>query len=283
MTALLALLACTPDPPTPESRPTACNGREDLCARPYDTVTFPGAHNAFAALEDGFTAANANHETGLAAQLEGGIRVLLLDVHYGETADTALCHGPCLLGEIPHRSALALLASFLDANPGEVLTIVYQDEVDTPDLVADLVWSGLDRHAYAHPPGAPWPTLGELVEADTRLIVTAEAGGPPPAWLHHVWDLAWDTPYTFASTGAFTCTANRGDPGADLFLVNHWVSTSLGLPDPTAAAQANSFDVLDARARQCWEESGRRPTWLVVDWWETGDLFAVVDGLNDTP
>jgi hypothetical protein len=50
------------------------------------------------------------------------------------------------------------------------------------DIVAAFVASGLERYAYAHPqPGAPWPTLGELVERDERLLVLVEnAGGAAP-------------------------------------------------------------------------------------------------------
>jgi hypothetical protein len=60
----------------------ACNGAPSLCARRLDEVVFPGTHNAM-------SAADVPHwmfpqqERGIAAQLDDGIRALLLDVHYG--------------------------------------------------------------------------------------------------------------------------------------------------------------------------------------------------------
>jgi hypothetical protein len=274
MVALAVLLAgCTP-------AETACNGHDALCDRRFSEVTFPGAHNAMSAIEDGFTLANANHQRGLDDQLAAGIRVMLLDVTYGPDDETALCHGPCELGLIPHLDGLAVLAGFIEEHPREVLTIVYQDSVSTDDLAADFATAGLDEHTYTHPTGAPWPTLRALIDAKTTLVVTAESGGPPPAWLHHVWDEAWDTPYSFETVDDFSCALNRGDTGNPLFQINHWLSTELGLPSETRAVEGNSFEVLDGRARQCWEASGQQPNFLVVDWWETGDLFAVVDGLN---
>ena len=65
-------------------------------------------------------------------------------------------------------------------NPGEILIIFIQDEAPAEDIAAGFVEAGLDRYAYAHPGrDAPWPTLGELVDRNERLIVMTET--PPPA------------------------------------------------------------------------------------------------------
>jgi hypothetical protein len=115
-----------------------------------------------------------------------------------------------------------------------------------------------------------------MIAANTRLVVTAEQGAPPPPWYQHVWDLTWDTPYTFMSIDAFTCDPNRGDPSHPLFLVNHWVSTEANLPDAAAAPSANALDVLLDRIDAC----PRLPTFLAVDFYEQGDLFEAVQTLN---
>jgi len=148
--------------------------------------------------------------------------------------------------------------------------------------VADLETAGLASLAYTHPQGAPWPTLGEMIDAGTRLVVTAETAGPPPPWLHHVWDVAFDTPYTFVSQSDFSCALNRGSATNDLFLLNHWLSTSppLNLPTEDGAKQVNQRSILEARARQCQQETGHLPNFVAVDFYEDGDLFAVVDALN---
>jgi hypothetical protein len=60
----------------------ACNGAPELCARRLDEVVLPGSHNSMSAADipDWLF---PQHERGIAAQLDDGIRALLLDVHYG--------------------------------------------------------------------------------------------------------------------------------------------------------------------------------------------------------
>ncbi|HEU4702326.1 MAG TPA: hypothetical protein VFS37_07570 [Conexibacter sp.] len=63
-------------PPEP-----GCNGAEALCAKPLDAVAIPATHNSFSSPQDGFLL--ANQESGIPAQLRGGIRGLLIDMHLG--------------------------------------------------------------------------------------------------------------------------------------------------------------------------------------------------------
>lgn len=259
-----------------------CNGRVDLCDRPYDAVVFAGTHNSHAAMDEGFPQINANQVRGIADQLDDGIRVMLIDIYPSDDDPSVvlMCHGPCLLASTPHLEGLGAIADFLRDNPREVVTIIYQDAVEVEAVEADFAATGADALTYAHPSGQPWPTLGEMIDADTRLVITAESGGPPPAWYHHVWDEAWDTPYGPMSVEGLSCDLNRGSADNDLFLMNHWVNTPLDLPSQDNAAEANATDVLLARAQECWRRWSHPPNFVVVDFYEQGDLFAVVDALN---
>lgn len=61
---------------------TACNGHPELCDRSVREVSFPATHNSMsAAREHGWYLPNQRH--GLRRQLEDGIRVFLIDTHYG--------------------------------------------------------------------------------------------------------------------------------------------------------------------------------------------------------
>jgi hypothetical protein len=257
----------------------ACNGYAELCARPYDQVIFPGTHNSNSSTSYGYSAFNANHDSGLTEQLEDGVRVMLIDVTY-DGGETTMCHGPCGLGSTPHLDGLAELSAFMLANPNEVLTIIYQDSISVEDMEADWVTSGLIDLVYAHVDGEPWPTLGEMIDAGTRIVVTAESGGPPPDWYHHVWDVGWDTPYSYMAISEFSCALNRGSTDNDLYLMNHWVNSALDLPSRDNAMEANAFDVLFDRGTQCTTEAGRVPNFVAVDFYEQGDLFAAVAALN---
>lgn len=272
----------TLDPTTGPAEPLPCNGHVELCERAFDAIVFPGTHTSHSALDDGFPPIIANQRHGIAQQLEDGIRVLLIDV-YPDEADPStllLCHGTCALASTPHLEGLGAITSFLQANPREVITIIYEDHAPVDAIVSDYATAGADALVLTHDPGTPWPTLGEMIDADTRLVVTAESGGPPPPWFHHVWDEAWDTPYGPMSVDGLSCELNRGSTDNDLFLVNHWVNDALGLPSETNAAIVNATEILQARAEECRDLWAHAPNFLVVDFYEQGDLLPVVDALN---
>ena len=131
----------------------ACNGHAALCERSFDQVAFPCTHNAFSATDDGFGQLNANQRHGVARQLADGVHCMMLDVS-DDASTTVLCHGPCNLGRLEHLAVLADIAAFLDANPDEVLTIIYQDDIAAERVMTDLEASGLAPHVYTHEAGA---------------------------------------------------------------------------------------------------------------------------------
>ncbi len=65
-----------------EAAERRCNGSADLCDRPIDRVAFPATHNSMSSTsEAGWLF--AEQSTGIAAQLDYGIRALLVKTHYG--------------------------------------------------------------------------------------------------------------------------------------------------------------------------------------------------------
>ena len=199
-----------------------------------------------------------------------------------------LCHTFCELGATPLADALDELHDFLVTHPGEVVVVVNQDQVTPADFVAAIADAGLDRYAFRPPAGRSWPTLGEMVEADRRLVVLAENRAGAAPWYQLAYDrLLQETPFSFATpadltrpaTLAATCRANRGPSGAPLFLINHWINTDPA-PRPSNAASVNAAGPLLRRARACERLRGRIPTLLAVDFYTRGDVFEVVDTLN---
>jgi hypothetical protein len=63
-------------PPEP-----GCNGAQALCAKRLDAIAIPATHNSMSSPRDGFLL--ANQDSGIPAQLRGGIRGLLIDMHLG--------------------------------------------------------------------------------------------------------------------------------------------------------------------------------------------------------
>ena len=267
----LALLSgCGQDDAVPI--PETCNGHVELCARRFDEVAYPTTHNAMASDEDVFF--NANQRHGIARQLEDGVRALMLDIYLDE-GTLYLCHSDCVLGEIELARDLDVIARFLHEHRGDVVSLLIEPYVTPAELEPALRDAGLLALARAQAPGAPWPTLRELVDADERLVLLSQDGGGAYPWYLDMWTFVWDTPYDFTTPSEFSCTLNRGDPENSLFLVNHWLS---GMIHADAAVEANAL--LAERVTQCRTETGRLPNFVAVDYYDVGDLFSVVDGLN---
>jgi hypothetical protein len=63
-------------------RPDTCNGSPELCERRLNEVVFPGTHNSMSAADEpGWLF--ANQRRSIEAQLDDGIRLFLLDPHWG--------------------------------------------------------------------------------------------------------------------------------------------------------------------------------------------------------
>jgi hypothetical protein len=257
---------------------TMCNGHEELCERDYDEVAYPMAHNAMSNAEAGWIAPNQNF--GITRQLNDGIRGLMLDT-YEEDGELLLCHSFCLAGSQPLVEGLNEITVFLEANPGEVVSIIFENYITHAQTAAAFDESGLIDFVYAHEVGEPWPTLGGIIAADTRLVVFQEKLPQEDEfpWLMNIWDHAWETPFSFETPDDFTCDPNRGDPANPLFLLNHFLTAPLG-GDPNFAEMVNHNPLFIERARQCEEEGDALPNFVAVDFYDIGDLFDVVDALN---
>ena len=263
-----------PVPGWPPPR-VGCNGHPALCDRSYAEVVFPGTHNSMSNAEDRWIVPNQNRN--LRSQLVDGIRVFLLDI-YLDGGEVALCHSICLAGRRPFLEAMNELRAFLESQPREVITLILEDYVDAEAIEDVIVAAGLTPYLYARTEGMPWPTLGAMIAQGRRLVITAQDEGPPPTWLHNIWSLAWDTPYTFRSVEEFSCRRNRGSTSNDLFLLNHWILNPAAAP--RHGEEANAYDVLMARIDTCIAQWSRLPTFIAVDFYDIGDLFEVVDVLN---
>lgn len=151
---------------------SVCNGYAEYCDKVYSNVTFIGSHDsAFV----GFLPVDNQFES-VADQLASGVRFLQAQSHDKDGA-IELCHTSCLEEDAGTLQAwLETVVAFLDANPDEVVTLLVTngDGIAGADFAAAFEAAGAD--AYAYSPGATlaladWPTLGELIDAGTRLVV----------------------------------------------------------------------------------------------------------------
>jgi hypothetical protein len=257
-----------------------CNGFRELCDRAFDAVAYATTHNAMSNAEDGFL--GPNQQYAVRRQLDDGVRGLMLDLWYFD-GDVVLCHAgdviPCdRFGMRPLVDGLADIKAFLDQHPNEIVSIIFESYVTEADVEADFIASGLTAYVHSQPATAPWPTLRALIEADKRLIVFTDDSGAALSWHHYVWDYAWETHFSFDDPADFSCTINRGAMSNGLFILNHFLTRLLG--SPLLADMVNHNPLFIDRAVQCQTDSGRLPNFVTVDFYDIGDLFAVVDELN---
>ena len=175
------------------------------------------------------------------------------------------------------------LLSFIEANPREVLIVEFDmGDGTSADLRTALVHSGLIDYVYV-PPGEyaiEWPTLGDMIEAGSRLVLFGAGDGMAscPAnkckdGMLHAADHMAETSSGYGAdmTGCEPSTA--GEVLFSLFRLNHYVEKDRQMPSPGDAREMNAYANLEKRMENC-REAGYLPNLLTVEFWDEGDAVA---------
>ena len=257
-----------------------CNGSNLLCNKKYNEVAYLTTHNAYNSSEDNFSL--PNHNNNITAQLNDGVRALMIDV-YDLFGTPSVYHGTSILGSAPFLDYLIDIKTFLDLNPNEVVTIILECYISSNDIENELIQAGLMNYLYAHAPSNSWPTLQTMISNNERLVIFSDVddASATQSWYHYVWDYAVETHYTNHSQNDFSCDFNRGDSINDLFILNHFVTNSvLGTGDETQSAIVNANPFFINRVLQCEQEKNKFPNFITVDFYELGNCLDVVDQMN---
>ena len=150
----------------------ACNGNAALCSRMWSNVSLIGTHDsAFVG-----TLPTDNQDVSVATQLDDGIRFLQAQTHYF-LDELSMCHTSCYeLYAGPLTTYLSTIKTWIDDNPNQVVTLLLTngDSKDVSLFGTAFSSVGLDKYAYT-PSGqlaiSEWPTLQELINAGTPLVV----------------------------------------------------------------------------------------------------------------
>lgn len=297
----------------------SCNGSPALCDRRYDSVTHMGAHNS-AFVRDASTnnSIAANQYFPATRALDDGIRLLQAQTHNLGGA-IELCHSLCaLLDAGPLEKWLGGIKAWLDGHAEEVVTLllVNGDGFKAADFGKVFDAAGLSSYGYVPSSSSPssspvtWPTLGDMISTNKRLVVFIESISPSPAYpfLLSEFDHVFETPYAVTTSAGFNCTLDRPQQSAvssaaasaaikagKLSLMNHFKYNTIGTgagaimyPASQDVADTNSPAVdagakgsLGAHADRCVAEwDGRRPTFVLVDFYSEGPAMGTGDRLN---
>ena len=270
---------------------SGCNGGHHLCSRPYNQVRYATTHNAMSNSTNGWV--GPNQHLDVPAQLELGVRALMLDAWKASDQNPLngqiqlpdedpekpfLCHAVCSLGSMPLADGLREITDFLDATPGQVVTIIFESYISADLAAAAFEAADLKKYTYQHDGGA-WPTLGQMIDAGTRLVVFQDVSVYPSyPWQMYVWDYAFETNYAAVTPEDFSCNVNRGNPNHDLFIFNNFLTSIFG--SPASAEQVNSNPFLVTRINECEAVRAAMANFVTVDFISIGDTIITVDELN---
>lgn len=308
---LPAILALTCASSLGPRQSVACNNSPDLCSRSYSSITHLGAHDS-PFVRDGATgnSVSGNQYYNSTEQLSAGVRLLSAQVHYSN-GDWHLCHSSCDLLDAGVLSAwLSTIKTWLDANPDDVVTVVLvnSDNATPADLAAEYATSGIMSYVYMPPsissPPSSWPTLQELISANTRLLTFVASLdisqiSSSEAFLMDEFTFIFETQYQITDASQFSCLPNRpssveNDISAAISsnrmpFMNHFLDQSalLGIETPdvdeigtTNSPSTSSVANLGGEAQACKTAWGKAPTFILVDFFNEGPAIATVDSLN---
>ncbi|KAF8183666.1 PLC-like phosphodiesterase [Pholiota molesta] len=284
---LLSALACVSAISPPTRRATVCNGHAELCNRNYANVTVIGAHDSFAFSSDPFALAR-DQEVDITSQLNLGVRLLQAQSHVNNNV-LHFCHTSCSLfdgGTV--LSYLQTVKTWLDANPNEVLTLLFTNpEAQSVSTVWKPIFdaAGITPLAYV-PPSVPvkqsdWPTLGELIDSGKRVVVFLDSGADTSSvnFILPEFEMIWETPFS-VTDASFPCSVDRINGPLSTadhsYMINHSLNKNI-IPigggvivsDPLdAPTTTESLRAIMANVNKCLPlGANRNPQFLLLTLW----------------
>jgi hypothetical protein len=198
---------------------------------------------------------------------------------------------------------LVVLKDFLEGEKDEVVTLLFVNTGVPLALWAKAFFeAGLDIASYTPPDSqrhgnmrvADWPTISSMVATNKRLVTFLSSGADEESvpFLLPEFDYIFETNFGIESPDQFSCGPARpsytdGFVPDRLSLVNHFLYAKfLGFRFPNASyagtTNAAGFRVgeLGEHAARCKGFYERRPNFLLVDFFNEGDVFEVERGMN---
>ncbi|KAM5352425.1 hypothetical protein ACJ41O_005148 [Fusarium nematophilum] len=267
----------------------ACNGHDKLCSRKYSDITFVGSHNSPFV---GVTPVH-NQYKSVTEQLDLGVRFLQAQTQDKDGA-VQMCHTHCWELDVgPLEDYLQEVSDWMKNNQDEVVTLLLTniDALPVEKFDEAFASTGLKEHVFTPEKRLAldeWPTLQELLDDGTRLIVFMDYNMDESkvAYILNEFDYFWETPFGETDDSFPTCEVDRpedGDPAKLMGLMNHVLYNEvLGIqfPNQLDAPETNSEESIQKQIDLCEGDWGRRPNVILLDWINVGDAIAAQVSLN---
>lgn len=288
---ILVLIARDRTPPKPIRR---CNNGTNLCNARVNDILFATLHNAASTTADNFTLL-PNHERNLSEALIAGYRGINVDIGICNGV-LGLVHSTCVLGFANLTTTFAEIAAFMEKNVNEVLLMPTELNFDTGGAFSLLQMAALmpmrfRKLLYQHPNvTTPWPTLGELIDANQRILFfhyngercNSTSSTTCPFGFMNWFDYAAESEFSFANTSALNnkesaCNVTRGRSSTSFYGVNIFPR----IANVQACVVLNDAEFLRTHIAACANITRRDVNLILIDCWEIGGALAVVQEYND--
>jgi hypothetical protein len=120
-----------------------------------------------------------------------------------------------------------------------------------------------------------------MVLANRRLVVFSDHEGGAYPWYHALSDYCLETPDNAKRPTDLTSQRGRGGDNRPLCILNHFLTSPI--ISPRLALQVNYNPFFQQRVEGFVSEMHRVPNFVVVDYYDMGALFEVVDTTNGLP
>ena len=292
------------------SNDIACNNSPDLCDRAYNDVTYMGAHNIpFLRDESTDHSLAGNQFLNATRALDAGLRLLQGQVHLENDGELYLCHSLCALLNGGRLSTwLSEVRFWMDQNPNEVVTIVLvnSDDASAAQFAADFQSAGIDQYGFVpSSTGATsnWPSLRTMIDNGTRMVSFIASITPDSTYPYLLPQFAYvfETDFEVLNITEFNCLVDRPSSLVEvggaaaisqsnyMSMINHFAYKPLVadvlIPnveeiDTTNSESTTTVGALGTHVNQCRSEWGARPNFVLVDFWDRGEVVAVGDSMN---
>ena len=309
-----------------------CNGRHQYCDLTYDNITQIATHGSpfYGILP------THNQNFDVTTQLNAGIRFLQAQTRRGLIfGELKLCHTNCLIADAGAlEDYLLTVKEWLIEHPQEVVSLLLTngDFVDVGAFEEAFSKAGLSGLAYipnsastktttttsssspsktrtlgngTKSPTHQWPTLGEMIRLNQRLVVFLDYGANPThvPYLLREFQYFWETPYNTIDPTFPQCAIDRPESAREssssslpsfrneveqrMYIMNHYLDTrilGMEVPNRRDARKTNSVNGLGsigAQAELCEElHGGKKPRIVLVNYFEVGEVLKAQDMLN---
>jgi hypothetical protein len=248
----------------------------------------------------------ANQDFPVLTQLNDGIRMLQMQVHYVNQS-LWLCHSSCdLLNSGSFLDFLETVAGWVRTHPYDVLTLLIGNAgyIGVNNFTGPLEDSGLKPYIYTPPknplPPSEWPSFGNMILNSQRVVVFMDyqANMTDVPWILDEFTYMWETPFDPTDRN-FPCDIQRppnlqeSDAKTHMYIANHNLNTNITLlgntiqvPTVPLLNETNAvegFGSLGLAAETCAARWDHPPTWLNVDFYNVGNgsVFEVAAKMNN--